>query len=307
MLKKLETENNKSLMKKQASHYFTRTRCPVCSSSNIKPYKQRNISYEDFNHERIKITDKDYGKVWDLSLCRDCTHLFANPCPTTDYIQSLYAKIQDTSYQEEAAGREKNFLPLLYNLNKIHPSKGNIFDVGAATGIFLNSARKYGWIPDGIEASTWAADTASKKYHLSIKRGAFESVELKKNHYQAVTMIDFIEHIPHPYKAVLKAHQILKPKSTLCLVTPNQQSLAAKISGSRWWHFRPAHIHYFTKKSLLTLMERAGFKIIEIRNYSWTFSAHYLISRFKTLSFLTENHFLSSFFKKIQIKFALAD
>lgn len=294
-------------MKNYTSRYFIRTQCPICSSSHIKPVKQRNFSYKDFSHEHIKITDKDYGKVWDLSRCHDCTHLFANPCPTSDYIQSLYAKIQDSSYQEEAAGREKNFLPILYNLHKIHPQKGSIFDVGAATGIFLNSARKFGWRPDGIEASTWAADTAFKKYRIPIKKGAFESTELKKNHYQAVTMIDFIEHIPHPYKAVLKAHQILKPNGTLCLVTPNQQSFAAKISGNQWWHYRPAHIHYFTKKSLHVLMERAGFKIIKTRNYNWTFSAHYLISRFKFLSFLIENLFLSSFFKKIPIKLTLGD
>jgi 2-polyprenyl-3-methyl-5-hydroxy-6-metoxy-1,4-benzoquinol methylase len=294
-------------MKKYSSRYFARTKCPVCSSSNFKHFKQRNISYKNFNHERIKITDKDYGKVWDLSQCDHCTHIFANPCPTTDYIQSLYSKIKDLSYQEEASGRKKNFLPILYNLYRIHPIKGSIFDVGAATGIFLNSARKYGWNPDGIEASTWASDLAKKKYHLSIKKGAFESAELKKNHYQVVTMIDFIEHIPHPYEAVLKAHQILKPKGTLCMVTPNQQSLAAKISGSHWWHYRPAHIHYFTKKSLHFLLKRAGFKIIKIRNYNWTFSAHYLISRLKTLNFLIESHFLSSFFKKIPIKLALCD
>jgi len=294
-------------MKEKTSRYFNRTNCPICSSPNINTFRKRNISFKDFSHEHIKITDKDYGKIWDLSHCGDCTHVFANPCPTADYIQSLYAEIQDNSYQEEASGREKNFLPILSNLNQIHPNKGFIFDVGAATGIFLNSARKYGWKPDGIETSTWAADTAKKKYNIPIKKGAFESSELKMNHYQAVTMIDFIEHIPHPYQAVLKAYQILVPKGTLCLVTPNLQSLAAKISGNHWWHFRPAHIHYFTKKSLQALMEQAGLKIIKIKNYSWTFSAHYLISRFKTLGFLLNNHFLSSFFKKIPIKLALGD
>jgi len=294
-------------MKEKTSRYFNRTNCPICSSPKIKTFRKRNISFKDFSHEHIKITDKDYGKIWDLSHCDDCTHVFANPCPTADYIQSLYAKIQDASYQEEASGREKNFLSILSNLNQIHPHKGFIFDVGAATGIFLNAARKYGWEPDGIETSTWAADTAKKKYNISIKKGAFESPELKKDHYQAVTMIDFIEHIPHPYQAVLKAHQILAPKGTLCLVTPNLQSLAAKISGNHWWHFRPAHIHYFTTKSLQALMERAGFRIIRIKNYSWTFSAHYLISRFQILSFLLYNHFLSSFFKKIPIKLTLGD
>lgn len=287
--------------------FFTRTECPVCSSPNIKPFRKRNVSYKDFNHNQIKITDSDYGKIWDLSRCFDCTHIFANPCPTSEYIQSLYKKIKDPSYEEETAGRKKNFFPILWNTHEILPGRGNIFDVGAATGIFLNLAQKYGWNPDGIEASTWAVDRAREKYNLNIQKGTFESAELKKDHYQAVTMIDFIEHIPHPFKAVLKAQEILRPGGLLCLVTPNQHSLAAKLSGRKWWHFRPAHIHYFTKKSLQILMQNAGFKTVKIRSYYWTFSAHYLISRFNILSFLIDNHILSSFFKKIPIKLALGD
>jgi len=294
-------------MKKDTPCFWARTECPVCSSSNIKTIRQGNISYKEFNSTQIKITDKDYGKIWDLNRCSDCTHVFANPCPTAGYIQRLYAQIKDPSYEEESEGRGKNFLPILWNINGIHPKKGNILDVGAAIGIFLNSARKYGWIPNGIEASTWAVDTALKKYNLKINKGAFESTPIKENHYQAVTMIDFIEHIHNPYQAVLKAHKILTQNGVLCLVTPNLHSLAAKISGGKWWHFRPAHIHYFSRTSLHRLLERAGFKVIKTRNYSWTFSAHYLISRFAFLDFLLKSHFLSSFFRKIPIKLALGD
>lgn len=294
-------------MKENSSHFIVRTHCPVCSSPNIKTIRKRNFSFKNFNHKNIKITDKDFGKIWDLNQCSDCTHVFANPCPNTDYIQSLYAKIEDPSYEEEATGREKNFLPILFNLKKYLPVIENIFDVGAATGIFLNLARKYGWKPEGIETSSWAVNTAFKKYHIKINKGAFEYAKLKKNYYQAVTMIDFIEHIPQPYTAVLKAYEILKPNGILCIVTPNRQSLAAKISGPNWWHYRPAHIHYFNKNSLHVLMKKAGFKIIKTKNYSWTFSSQYLISRLKLLDFLLKIDFLSSFFKRIPIKLALGD
>ena len=294
-------------MKEVNSHFITRKECPVCLSTNIRPLRSRNFSFENFNHKNIRITDKDYGKIWDLSQCFDCTHVFANPYPQPDYIQSLYTKIEDPSYEEEATGRKKNFLPILFNLKKIHPKKGTIFDVGAATGIFLNLARTYGWKPEGIESSSWAVDMALNKYSIKINKGAFEYADLKKSHYQAVTMIDFIEHIPHPYEAVLKAHHILKPYGILCIVTPNRKSLAAKISGPKWWHYRPAHIHYFSKKSLAILLEKAGLTITKTRSYSWTFSAQYVVSRLKFLSFLLKNHFLSSFFKKIPIKLALGD
>lgn len=281
--------------------------CPVCASLALSSYKEGTFDYHGLNEDQIKITDKDYGKIWDLSLCENCTHVFANPLPSPSFIQSLYSGIVDPLYEEEAPGRAKNFIRILSFLEKIHPHKGIIFDVGAATGILLDLARQRGWKQEGIEASVWAVKVAKEKYDLKLLEGSFETTSLKPNHYSAVTMVDFIEHLPSPWKAVQKAHEILIPDGTLCLVTPDINSLAAKISGLRWWHFRPAHLAYFSSQSLIHLLDRAGFRIIKMRRYSWTFSAHYLLSRKSSLQFLLKNHRLASFWKKFSIKLSLGD
>lgn len=281
--------------------------CPVCGSTFLTDYKQSNFDYHQLDQKHIKITDSDYGKTWDLYRCHSCTHIFANPSPSPEFIQSLYSRIEDPLYEEEAQGREKNFKRILAYLDKILPQKGMIFDVGAATGILLNLARKEGWTVDGIEPSHWAVDVAQNKYGLKIRTGDFESAPIKNHAYSVISMIDFIEHIPEPGKAMQKAHQALAPRGIVCLVTPNSKSLAAKISGRRWWHFRPAHLGYFTKNSLLTLIHKTGFQIIKMRQYNWTFSAHYLLSRRREFRFLLKNKHLSSFWKKIPIKLALGD
>ena len=219
----------------------------------------------------------------------------------------LYQQIEDPLYQEEAEGREQNFLPIMRYLNKLHPARGSLFDVGAATGILLNLAERKGWIPDGVEPSRWAVLTARKKYGLSLRHGDFETVSLPDHHYTAVTMVDFIEHVPSPGKAVNKAADIITPQGTLCLVTPDISSAAARVAGKRWWHFRPAHLHYFNPRSLQILLERCGFYIIKTRRYSWTFSAHYLISRIPLFNLLLRNQKLSSFWKSIPIKLVLGD
>ncbi len=280
--------------------------CPVCESTSMVNYKKNTFNIYSLDKESIKITDSAYGQTWDLSRCRDCCHVFANPCPSPSYIQSLYGEIEDPLYEEEALGRAKNFQRILSQLEKIGPEKGPLFDVGAAPGILLDSARRKGWIPDGIEPSVWAVKIAREKYGLDLQVGNFEKAETKTN-YTAVTMIDFIEHVPQPREAVQKAFAILSPGGTLCVVTPNIRSLAARISGNKWWHFRPAHLSYFTKASLTALLEISGFQIIKIRKYSWTFSTHYLISRLKGLNFLIKNTRIASFWKKIPIKLALGD
>jgi len=281
--------------------------CPVCSSSDLVPHKKRTFDASSLGKDHIKITDSDYGKIWDLCRCDNCTHVFANPCPSPEFIQSLYGETEDPVYQEEAQGRSKNFSRILKSLNKIHPERGILFDVGAATGILLDISRERGWQVEGIEPSTWAVGVARNRYNLEIREGVFEEATLPKEHYTVVTMVDFIEHIPHPLDAISIAQKILLPGGTLCLVTPDINSLAARIFGQKWWHYRPGHLGYFSKKSLDYLLKRSGFRIIKLRKYSWTFSLHYLLSRKPGLNFLLKNHVFTSFWKKIPIKLALQD
>lgn len=291
----------------QATQFEHFTQCPVCSSTDIQPYRPSTFEIAHLSEEQIKITDSEYGKIWDLSRCPRCSHIFANPAPSQDFIQTLYSRIEDPPYEEEAGGRGKNFKRILSRLGRIQPEKGILFDVGAATGILLDLARQQGWQIDGIEPSAWAVGVAKKKYGIDLNEGNFESARLKDNHYTAVTLIDFIEHISHPVEALVKTNTILTPGGTVCLVTPDIESLAVKITGAKWWHFRPGHLAYFTKQSLHRLLERTGFSIVKIKRYSWTFSAHYLLSRKSGFECLIRNPALASFWKKIPIKLALGD
>jgi len=281
--------------------------CPVCLSGSIRPFRERTFDIETLKAEQIKITDSEYGKIWDLSLCTDCSHVFANPAPSQDFIQSLYHITEDPLYEEEQQGRGKNFKRILIRLERFHPEKGILFDVGAATGILLSCAREQGWETSGIEPSFWAVKVAKEKYGLDLYAGIFESTSLPENHFTAVTLIDFIEHVSHPFAALKKAHDILTSNGTLCLVTPDRNSFAAKISGHNWWHYRPGHLGYFNRKSLVRLLDRMGFSVLQVKRYSWTFSAHYILSRKSGLHFLIKNAGMASFWKRIPLKLALRD
>jgi SAM-dependent methyltransferase len=294
-------------MREGPSHFEELKHCPVCSSTDIIPFRKRTFDIGTLTEENIKITDSDYGKIWDLDRCESCTHVFANPAPSPAYIQSLYAKTEDPDYEEESLGRGKNFQRILAALEKIYPRKGTLLDVGAATGILMHLAREKGWDTEGIEPSSWAVAVAKDKYDLTLMEGSLKTVTLKSKFYTAVTLVDFIEHISHPNEAISKIHEALKPGGTVCLVTPDIQSLAARAMGKGWWHFRPGHLAYFSKKSLFTLLERSGFHVIRWRRYAWTFSAHYLLSRMSLFRFLVKNPRMALFWKNIPIKLALRD
>jgi SAM-dependent methyltransferase len=280
--------------------------CPACASRSVRPYKKGTFS-DQLTQDRIKITDSQYGKTWDLSVCADCGHIFANPCPPPEQLFSLYSRVEDPLYEEEAAGRAHNFRPILALLEKILPQKGPLCDVGAATGILLDLARRRGFEPHGIEPSSWAVRVAAEKYGLRLIEGTIETALLQDDFYAAVTMVDFIEHTPLPFAAVKRAQRILRPAGILVLVTHDIHSAAAKLAGRRWWHLRPGHLAFFSRRSLAALLGRAGFSIVGERRYAWTFSAHYLLSRRPATRRVLEIPGLASFFKKIPLKLALRD
>ena len=227
-------------MREEKALFFRSTACPACGGSSIRAYKKGTYS-DRLTQDQIRITDSQYGKTWDLSRCSDCGHIFADPCPSPESIFSLYGRVEDPLYEEEAPGRARNFRPILDTIEKLAPARGRLFDVGAATGILLDLARRRGFVPDGIEPSAWAVRVAAEKYGLALRPGAFEAAALDPEAYDAVTMIDFIEHTPSPFEAVQNASRILRPGGILALVTPDVHSLAARIAGRKWWHYRPAH------------------------------------------------------------------
>jgi SAM-dependent methyltransferase len=280
--------------------------CPVCRSREIKPWRNGTFDYAALSPDQIKVTDSAYGKIWDLSVCTACGHIFADPYPAPDFIASLYGEVEDPLYDQEAEGRAQNFAPILDRLDTLRPERGALFDVGAATGILCDAARRRGWTVDGIDPSDWAVRFAADKYGLVLRAGGFEDSSVPPASFQAVTMVDLIEHTPRPREAVAKASSILVPGGLLCLVTPDIHSRAAKLSGRRWWHLRPGHLAYFSRASLRILLEDAGFRILENRRYAWTFSLHYLVSRFRGFRPFTRSR-LSSFLRRIPIKLNLGD
>jgi SAM-dependent methyltransferase len=280
--------------------------CPICRSREIRPWKKGTFDYAALSADQIKITDSGYGKIWDLSACLRCDHIFADPYPAPDFISSLYGEVEDPLYDQEAEGRAKNFIPILDRLDKLCPERGILFDVGAATGILGDAARNRGWRVDGIDPSAWAVRYAAAKYGLTLREGGFEDAVVAAGSGRVVTMIDFIEHTPRPVEAVAKAFALLAPEGVLCLVTPDIHSLAARLAGRRWWHLRPGHLAYYSKESLRVLLEEAGFRILENRRYAWTFSLHYLVSRFRWMNGYTRSR-ASSFLRRIPIKLALGD
>lgn len=209
--------------------------------------------------------------------CRDCGLVYVTPRLTEahlftrygrDYFESEYLPAFGAgpgSFSLEAAlSRFELFLEIL----KMSALPGRkVLDIGAGGGFFVKAARHIGFEAEGVELSEDAAAYGRNILGVPVRTGTFGEIDLPKASFDAVVMLDTLEHLRDPLADLGKARSVLKPGGRLVLHTPDLRSLSRLILGRSWAVFSPLeHLYYFRRKTLAALLRRAGFRVVGIRN-----------------------------------------
>jgi 2-polyprenyl-3-methyl-5-hydroxy-6-metoxy-1,4-benzoquinol methylase len=98
-------------------------------------------------------------------------------------------------YDQDKESMRGNFDQYMKRLEGITPER-DIFDIGAATGFFLDIARQRGWKTSGSEVSKYATEVASNRGHR-IFSGPITDMKIDDK-YGVITMWDVLEHLDNP-------------------------------------------------------------------------------------------------------------
>lgn len=244
-------------------------RCWVCEGIRTEVVKKANftgaLSSRDF-----EITDHNYGVTGEIVRCRGCGFLF---CPELSHVASYYAGLEDPGYEET---RDERLVQMRRVLDLVRQElRGNrVLDVGAASGVFVEAARERELDAAGVEPSAWLA-SAARNRGLPVVHGFFPHSSLAGS-YDLITLIDVLEHVSDPVQILRDIRAQLSSSGIAVVVTPDVGSVAARLLGSRWWHFRIAHIGYFDKRTLELACRRAGLRTVRLLRPSWHFGADYV-------------------------------
>jgi len=169
----------------------------------------------------------------------------------------------DREYFELHPGKVKYLDYLVGLLGRHGVPKGRVLDVGAGYGFFLAALEKAGYEAFGLEISEHAAERARRATQARIfVQGAEEPYPFPDDHFEAIAMLDVIEHLRDYGAALAHCHRCLKPGGKLFVITLNAHSLARPLLGRRWsWHQDPTHIHMFSGKMLREGIVGAGFQL----------------------------------------------
>ena len=139
-----------------------------------------------------------------------------------------------------------------------------LLDVGCGTGGFLSVARAAGWDGRGIELGRASAHYAAATLGLAVTQGTLYRFDAPAQSYDAISMIEVIEHLERPVDALGIAHDLLKPGGALLITTPNFDSLYRRLFGGRWWviNCEDEHIVLFSRTTLVGMLEENGFEVV---------------------------------------------
>lgn len=163
-------------------------------------------------------------------------------------------------YLSERANVEAKFERILAHLER-YVAPGRLLDVGCGPGFLLTAARARGWEVVGLDLNPWAAEYGRTELELDIRTGELGAAGFGPEEFDAVTMMDLIEHVPDPEGLVAMAAGLVRPEGALAVLTPDAGSPTSRMLGRRWPEVRRPgeHTVLFSVGGLEHLLTRHGF------------------------------------------------
>lgn len=206
--------------------------CPVCCLDGCVSYSDAEWAFD--------------GKTYRLMQCPACGCAYTTPMPSDDVLKRLYATSFDYRwYQDHYAAklrdcedRVEEYLPVLGK---------RVLDYGGGLGYFSRAARE-----KGMGSVTYDPYVGGQV--------------LPEGGWDAVVSLHMLEHSNDLDRTVEHMKSFLAPGGRLILAVPNFEGDGYKTLGMRWVWAQPPliHIFHFTARGVSTLLERHGFKDVQI-------------------------------------------
>lgn len=158
---------------------------------------------------------------------------------------------------------EEKFSDVLRLVESLRPP-GDLLDVGAGPGFLMSAARRRGWRPVGIELNPWAVRYATETLSLDVRLNPLGAEPFEPSSFDAVTMMDLLEHTSSPVEVVAEAARVLRRDGVLAVLTPDAGSPVSRALGARWPEIQrvPEHLVLFSVRGLASLLHRCGLDVV---------------------------------------------
>lgn len=190
------------------------------------------------------------------------------PQPSEDKLADYYDSEEYVSHQTQAKTLKDKVYKSVKSLmikRKRHQvlefhKTGNILDIGAGTGDFLEAFEQDNWRKFAIEPSD--------KLHTILKQKQIQRfnnlIAFEDDSFEIITLWHSLEHIPNLEETLLELKRILKPNGIIFIAVPNHKSYDAKFYKTYWaaWDV-PRHLWHFSRTGLKKILLKYEFNCIK--------------------------------------------
>lgn len=259
--------------------FLALTRCWVCGGESLTPLFQARFDLSAFAEQDPPLAAYT-GEPIAIHRCTSCG--FAQPAalPALDrYFDRIYDQRWAESWVEAehtAIYKDGIFAGVLAALEarvpgSTHAGRRRLLDVGAHAGRLMSLAQRAGWEVEGIELNPRTAARAAASTRAPVHHGNIFSAEPRAP-FDAVTLIDVLEHVPDPRQALARAAGWIRSGGAVAVKVPNgsaqrlKESVRARVRPG----YRPTladnlvHVNHFTPASLRLALERCGFRHVRV-------------------------------------------
>jgi 2-polyprenyl-3-methyl-5-hydroxy-6-metoxy-1,4-benzoquinol methylase len=212
--------------------------------------------------------------------CRQCGLIYIDPQPDEETIKKLYPEkyfhSQHPQGYHDIIARKDDVInyrlkAIMDLINNLSPNKGRLLEVGCALGYFLKLAQNTGWEAQGVELSPWAAQYAREKTNVKVLTGKLEDVNFQDAYFDAIVMIELIEHTQAPDVFLKEVYRILKPDGIILITTPNSKSIHGKIWSRKFQEIFLIleHLFLFSIPTIKRILELTNFKLIHLQTKTY--------------------------------------
>ena len=206
--------------------------------------------------------------------CRECGLVFVDPVPAEAVETGTYGHDYYEPWQgAEERPRRRMWRRRLARVGKRVTSAGTLLDVGCGDGLFARVAKDAGWRVDAIEFSPEGARRAAARLGRPVAVGDLAASAHLPGPFEVITLWHVLEHLPEPRPMLEAARRRLAPGGLLVVAVPNLDNLpmraAYRVARGRPCPLyeagaREPHLSHFDPVTLRLILERAGFREVEI-------------------------------------------
>lgn len=218
---------------------------------------------------------------WPVCLCRICGLVYLSPRPSRSALAEIYGREYyedgttgyrgyEESFERHAGAFARIFARRAADLESRVRGR-RLLEVGCAHGFLLDFLRSRGWSVAGVEVSPLSSSYARDRFGLDVATGTLEALAgTLPGGYDAILMLDVLEHLHTPFETLSAAAGLLAPGGTLVVQCPWELShweetmqavLRGMAPGTIEPDSVPAHLYFFSPRTLEAVLEKGGFRI----------------------------------------------